>query len=106
MIDPRIAALAEALDNHVPVGLSEVQIAHDRGRCGYECAAAILAALDAAGWQLWPHGTALVDTLARDQAEIARLRAALGLADSMIRSGERHTPRSEAVIRAALGEEA
>ena len=39
--------------------------------------------------------------MSRDR-EIATLRAALALADSMLRSGERHTPQSEAMIRAAL----
>jgi len=39
---------------------------------------------------------------ARAREEIARLREALALANSMIRSGERHSGLSEAVISAAL----
>ena len=76
-----------------------------------ELAAAILAAMP--GWTLVPTAELgedrmtmdLMETAIRkDQAEIARLRAALALADSMIRSGERHSPESDRIIRTALRE--
>jgi len=79
--DPRlVAALAAALHltaphNHnlgegMARAICQIASAHNRR------AAAILDTLNDAGWQLWPHGTALVDTLARDAKIISALRAA------------------------------
>lgn len=37
-----LMALTKATRDHEPIGPSQVQIAHDRGRCGRECAEAML----------------------------------------------------------------
>ena len=63
--DPRVVTLAQAMYLQQPHTCDERML---------NCAAAILDALAAAGWQLWPHGTAFVDTTTRDAATIDRLR--------------------------------
>jgi hypothetical protein len=102
MTDNGLAALAAALENHVPIGLSEVRIAHDRGRCGVECAAAILGErgvflpdgrITRKVLRTWQEGAA------RDEATIATLRAAI---EKFLTYDHRAPNTTRAILHAAL----